>query len=56
NGTEAAAATAVTLSMTSARPIEEAPVFKADHPFMFLIRDNETKSILFMGRLTKPGN
>lgn len=54
NGTEAAAATAITLSLTSAHPIKEVPVFRANHPFMFLIRDNATKSILFIGRLTKP--
>jgi serpin B len=55
-GTEAAAATAVVLEVTSAFPIKEPPVFNANHPFMFLIRDNETQSILFMGRLTNPGS
>lgn len=55
-GTEAAAATAVVMEVTSALPIKEPPVFKADHPFMFLIQDSETKSILFMGRLTNPGD
>ena len=51
-GTEAAAATAVVVRMTAApaQPI----VFCADHPFLFLIRDNRTGSILFMGRLTNP--
>jgi serpin B len=53
-GTEAAAATAVVVGVKSALPGKEPPVFRADHPFMFLIRDNETQSILFMGRLTKP--
>jgi len=54
-GTEAAAATAVVVGVTSALPSEKAPVFKADHPFLFLIRDKATKTILFMGRLIKPG-
>jgi serpin B len=51
-GTEAAAATAVVVGMTAA-PAEPL-VFRADHPFLFLIRDNRTGSILFMGRVTNP--
>jgi serpin B len=51
-GTEAAAATAVIMEKKSA-PAE--PVtFRADHPFVFLIRDNHTGSILFMGRVMNP--
>ena len=47
-GTEAAAATAVTMETTSVRRY---PVFRADHPFLFMIRDNQTGSIMFMGRV-----
>ncbi len=51
-GTEAAAATAVVIAATSVMP---RPVtFRADHPFLFLIRDNRSGSILFMGRVMDP--
>jgi serpin B len=30
------------------------PVFRADHPFIFMIRDIHTGSILFIGRVTDP--
>jgi serpin B len=52
-GTEAAAATAVTMKLTSVMP-GRIPVFKADHPFLFLIRDNDSGSILFIGRVMNP--
>ena len=50
-GTEAAAATGVGMRIAS---IPRYPVFRADHPFLFMIRDNPTGSILFMGRLVDP--
>jgi serpin B len=50
-GTEAAAATAVAMVATSLRNY---PVFRADHPFLFLIRDNQTGTILFIGRMVDP--
>ena len=51
-GTEAAAATAVVMFGESLRP--EKPVFNVDHPFIFLIQEQETGNILFMGRVTDP--
>ena len=54
-GTEAAAATAVVMrSMMARMPQPAPPVFRADHPFIFLIRDNRSGGILFMGRVTDP--
>jgi len=51
-GTEAAAATGVMVGITSMPPPSK--VFRADHPFLFIIREKATGSILFMGRLTEP--
>jgi len=52
-GTEAAAATAVIMKELAIDP-SETKEFKADHPFIFLIQENETGSILFMGRVSNP--
>ncbi len=52
-GTEAAAATAVLMrgcAMAPSKPV----TFRADHPFLFYIQDNQTGTILFLGRLSKP--
>lgn len=51
-GTEAAAATAVIMRIKSA-PVDVVE-FRADHPFMFIIKENSTKSILFAGNLYDP--
>ncbi len=51
-GTEAAAATAVGMQAESIP--EPPPVFRADHPFIFVIRDVRSGSILFMGRVMDP--
>jgi serpin B len=56
-GTEAAAATAVLMRPTSAAVQPSPPpraTVRIDHPFLFLIRDRATDSILFMGRVTDP--
>ncbi|HWE37502.1 MAG TPA: serpin family protein [Isosphaeraceae bacterium] len=54
-GTEAAAATAVVMVARSmATPGPQPPVFRADHPFLFLIRDDRTGLILFLGRVVDP--
>jgi serpin B len=50
-GTEAAAATAVEMETKGMR---YSTVFRADHPFVFLIRDHRTGTILFMGRMANP--
>jgi serpin B len=51
-GTEAAAATAVVMKLTAA-PQEPIQV-SVDRPFVFIIRDVETRTILFMGRVLNP--
>ena len=51
-GTEAAAATGVSVGITSLPP--EPKTFRADHPFIFIIQERETGTILFLGRVTDP--
>lgn len=53
-GTEAAAATAVTMRLMAIRQPEKPVVFRADHPFMFMIRDTRSGAILFMGKVMNP--
>ena len=53
-GTEAAAATAVVMTAMAMRQEPPPIVFRADHPFVFLIRDTKSGSILFLGRVTDP--
>ena len=49
-GTEAAAATAVGMKLAAVRGFS----FVADHPFTFIIRENDNGAILFMGRVVNP--
>jgi serpin B len=51
-GTEAAAGTALPFATYVKKP--EPKVFRADHPFMFVIYHKLSGSILFMGRVTNP--
>ena len=53
-GSEAAAATAVVMALECAMTFREPPEFRANHPFVFFIRDCQTKSVLFQGRLVRP--
>ena len=54
-GTEAAAATAVIMvRITSVGSEPKIPTFRADHPFIFIIQQNDTGNILFMGRVSDP--
>ena len=52
-GTEAGGASGVIAASRSTAPTT---TFRADHPFIFLIQDNESDSILFIGRLMNPLN
>jgi serpin B len=53
-GTEAAAATGVAVATRAMLEPLPTPVFRADHPFLFLIRERSSGAILFMGRLENP--
>jgi serpin B len=53
-GTEAAAATAVVMMTRSAMRPRELKDFRADHPFLFFLRDTASGMILFMGRVADP--
>lgn len=53
-GTEAAAATAVVMALAGAAPPANPAEFKADHPFLFLLRHVPSGTILFLGRVSDP--
>jgi len=50
-GTEAAAVTGITVGVTSVGPDNS---FRVDHPFIFAIREKDTKAILFIGKVMDP--
>jgi serpin B len=53
NGTEAAAASGISMPVTGGEPsIPVQVVF--DHPFLFLVREKNTGTILFLGKMAKP--
>jgi serpin B len=53
-GTEAAAATAGVMVMAAAPLVQPPKEFRADHPFLFCIRDTASGLILFLGRVAEP--
>ena len=53
-GTVAAAATGIVMRSMAMQREQPPIVFRADHPFLFLIRDNRSGGILFMGRVADP--
>jgi len=50
-GTEAAAVTSVEMKCTSVFP---SFIMRVDRPFLFVIRENHSQSILFMGKIVEP--
>ena len=56
-GTEAAAATTVAVGARAImKPPPPPPVFRADHPFIFFIRDIRSGSLVFLGRFADPAH
>jgi serpin B len=53
-GTEASSTTAVIAMRSTSVPSKEPVVFNANHSFIFLIKENSTGLILFIGYLTNP--
>lgn len=54
NGTEAAAATVVMMPVGTGMNQTQPPEVRIDHPFIFAIRDTQTGTLLFLGRVLNP--
>jgi len=53
-GTEAAAVTSVGVGITSVQPVQKTFYMEVNRPFFFVIRDNQTQEVLFMGTIQNP--
>ena len=53
-GTEVATATSMKICLMSLRDDEEEVDFRVDRTFLFFIREEETKAVLFLGRVVRP--
>lgn len=54
-GTEAAAATGVVMATKSAAPsMDNTPIFRADHPFLYMILHKPSNTLLFVGKYCDP--
>jgi len=53
-GTEAAAATAIKVVVTSARIAPQVPEMVVDRPFLATLRDRKSGAVLFFGRIADP--
>lgn len=53
-GTEAATATAISMQPTASYDASVPKIFRADHPFLFMIIEKDSGAILFMGRVINP--
>ncbi|KIC74915.1 putative serpin-like protein [Neochlamydia sp. TUME1] len=54
NGSEVAAATSISMNVTSILEPKAPVIFQVDHPFIYMIYEKKTGTILFMGRVTDP--
>jgi serpin B len=54
DGSEAGAGTIAQIEKSAAKQRPHIPVFRADHPFLFAIRDERSGDILFLGRVVNP--